>query len=145
MIVNCKLSVSTFLMNEAGLDLLEVTVWLWVTLNNFLLVTSNDFYSNHITKSSDLIRHLLSTIDSLLFEKIVLANQSILMSIFRAWLVVGFFSNLKIKILTSLNKWVISSSKSLPSSNKIEIFPKSSEDTNKASSVCNPKPCLQYA
>ena len=29
--------------------------------------------------------------------------------------------------------------------NKIEIYFKSFEDTNEASSVCNPKPCIQYA
>ena len=34
------------------------------------------------------------------------------------------------KILTLLNKRVISSSKSLSSSNEVEIFPKSSKDTN---------------
>ena len=42
------------------------------------------------------------------------------------------------KILTSLNKRVISSSKSLSSSNEVEIFPKSSKDTNEVSS------CVQH-
>ena len=56
-----------------------------------------------------------------------------------------FFSNLKINRLPSLNKWTISSSKSLSSSNKIAILSKSSKDTNEAFSVCNPNPCMQYA
>ena len=39
---------------------------------------------------------------------------------------------------------MISLSKSLPSSNKIEILSKPSKDTNEASSCVNPKPCLQH-
>ena len=42
------------------------------------------------------------------------------------------------KILTLLNKRVISSSKSLSSSNEVEIFPKSSKDTNEVFS------CVQH-
>ena len=57
---------------------------------------------------------------------------------------VSSFSNLRIKIFTSSNKWVICSSKSLSLSNKIEILAKLSKDTNKASSSVQAEPCLPY-
>ena len=50
------------------------------------------------------------------------------------------------KILTSLNKWVIISSKSLSLSNKIEMLPKSSEDKNpeETASASYPKLRMQF-
>ena len=45
---------------------------------------------------------------------------------------------------TSLNKLVFFLTRSLPSSNKIEILSKSSKNTNQASSMCNPKPRIQH-
>ena len=56
------------------------------------------------------------------------------LSLFRTWFAVVFLSDLKMKISTLLNKWVISSSKSLSSSNKIVILLHSSKDENEASS-----------
>ena len=63
--------------NEANLDLFEVNPWLWVTTNNFRLY--KHFSSNVMTKSNDVISHLLSIIGSLLVEKVVLPNQTILL------------------------------------------------------------------
>ena len=66
------------------------------------------------------------------------------LSVFRSWLVV-FFSNLKIEILTLSNKWLISYSKSLSSSNKLEILSKSSKETNEAFFMCAiQRPRLQH-
>ena len=50
------------------------------------------------------------------------------------------------KILTSLNKWVVISSKSLSLSNKIEMLPKSSEDKNpeETASASYPKLRMQF-
>ena len=58
--------------DEADMDLFEVTPWHWVTFNEALS-------SNVFTKSNSLVMHLLNIIDCLLVEKIVLPNQTILM------------------------------------------------------------------
>ena len=55
-----------------------------------------------------------------------------------------FFSKLKIKILTSSNQWVSSSSKSLTLSNKLECCLNHLKIQTKLSRVYNPKPSLQY-
>ena len=49
------------------------------------------------------------------------------------------FLNLKIEILTSLNKWVICSPKSFSSCKEIKILSKSSKSTKEASSSAQPK------
>ena len=59
--------------NRADLDSFKVTM----VMGNFKQPFKH-FTSNTITKSNDLIRHLLSIIDSLLVENTVLPNQTIL-------------------------------------------------------------------
>ena len=137
--------------NKADLDLFEVTPWLWVTSNDFY----KHFSSIAITKSNELKRQLLSIINSLLVEKILLWNQNtvaILENIFETvrsytvlrymfWVYLDrlcFFFKIESKN-TSLKKWVISSSKSLLSCNKTEILSKSSKYTNKAPSSVQPR------
>ena len=116
---------------------------------------SGQLFLKRFYKSNDL-SNLLSMIDFLLVEKIVLRNKPYCcytrkyywnrskwpriavhnLNTFRIWLVGslrGFFSNLKTKLLTALNKWVFSSSKSLSSSDKIEILSRPSKDTNEVS------------
>ena len=118
------------------------------------------FSSRGITENYDLIRHLISIIDSLLVKKIVFCWHARkytwnrwklpritvqVLSIFRACLVDFFvfvslfFLRLENKKLTLLNKWIISSSKSLSSSDKIEILSKSSKDTNGVSLCGHPE------
>lgn len=116
--------------------------------------------STVITKSNDLIRTI---IDSWLIVKTELPNQSkssytrkhtsiarsypLLWYMFCVYLepdgLWQFFSNLKMKILTSLNNWLTSFSKLLSLSNKIKTLFKLSKDKMKLPCVCNPKQCLQ--
>ena len=84
--------------------------------------------------------HTVAIIENIIWNhsKLPLFTVHVL-SIFRTWLIVFFF-RLENRN-TSLNKWVIFSSKSLCLFSKIETLPKSSK--NKLPRVCNPKVWLQ--